>query len=263
VELTELTELGERVVGALAEKERTVPDSYPLTLNALVNACNQSSNRWPVMRARAVEIQATLDQLKAAGLVRFVHPARGERTTRFRQVLDERLDLREEDTAVLAVLMLRGPQTAGELRGRSERLFAFESIEQVTTTLQRLGQRPEPLVRLLERGAGERDARWIHLLGGDRGPAPRPPDPVAYGGGDDAATCYDAGPDADRIPMGPGAVGRPRAAFPDEAAGAVPDTGAQVEPNAGLVAAIEVLSARVAELEDRLGRLCDQLGAES
>ena len=150
-----------RVLGCLAEKERTVPDTYPLTLNSLLSACNQSSSRWPVVSYDAGTVQRTLDRLKADGFVRFVHPSHGERTTKFRQVLDERLGLRPDEMGVLAVLMLRGPQTVAELRSRAERLHAFESADEVAAVLERLAARDEPLVTALPRG------RYAHLLAGE------------------------------------------------------------------------------------------------
>jgi uncharacterized protein YceH (UPF0502 family) len=163
----ELTDEAARVLGALMEKQRTVPDTYPMTLKGLVSACNQSSSRWPVVSYDEGTVQRTLDQLKADGLVRFVHPSHGERSTKFRQVLDEHLGLERDDAAVLCVLLLRGPQTGGELRTRSERLHGFGSVDEVEGVLRRLAARDEPLVRLLDRRAGEREARWVHLLAGE------------------------------------------------------------------------------------------------
>ena len=163
----ELTDEAARVLGALLEKERTVPDTYPMTLKGLVSACNQSSSRWPVVSYDEGTVQRTLDQLKADGLVRFVHPSHGERSTKFRQVLDEHLGLERDESAVVCVLMLRGPQTGGELRTRTERLHGFASVDEVDAVLRRLSGRDEPLVRLLERRPGEREARWAHLLAGE------------------------------------------------------------------------------------------------
>ena len=117
--MLELTAEHVRILGCLIEKERTVPDSYPMTLNGLVTACNQSTNRSPVVAYEAVAVQRALDELKDLGLVRFVHPSHGERTTKFRQVIDERLALLPTEAAVLCVLFLRGPQTVAELRTRS------------------------------------------------------------------------------------------------------------------------------------------------
>jgi uncharacterized protein YceH (UPF0502 family) len=155
-----------RVLGCLIEKARTVPDTYPLTLNSLVSACNQSSNRWPVTDYDAGTVQRTLDDLKVDGWVRFVHPSHGERTTKFRHVVDERLGLGDDELAVLAVLGLRGPQTVGELRTRCERLHPFASLDEVGRVLDRLAARDEPLVVALPRRSGEREGRWAHLLGG-------------------------------------------------------------------------------------------------
>jgi uncharacterized protein YceH (UPF0502 family) len=160
----ELTAEAVRVLGCLAEKERTVPDTYPLTLKALVTACNQSSNRWPVVQYAASTVQSTLDDLKADRFVRFVHPSHGERSTKFRHVVGERLGLEPDQVAVLAVLFLRGPQTTAELRTRIDRLHPFNSTEEVEGVLRSMAARDEPLVELLDRRPGEREARWIHLL---------------------------------------------------------------------------------------------------
>jgi len=146
-----------RVLGCLLEKERTVPDSYPMTLNGLVTACNQSSNRWPVVSYEASTVQRTVDDLKDAGLVRFVHPSHGERTTKFRQVIDERLALLPTETAVLCVLFVRGPQTVAEIRTRTERLHAFDSVDEVEAALQGLASREQPLARPVDR-------RWTHTF---------------------------------------------------------------------------------------------------
>jgi uncharacterized protein YceH (UPF0502 family) len=155
-----------RVLGCLIEKEATVPDTYPLTLNSLRQACNQSSSRDPVVSYDDLVIQRALDSLKARGLARFVHPAAGERATKFRHVLHERTGLEPDELAVLCVLMLRGPQTAGELRTRTDRQYAFDSVGDVESTLRRLAARDEPIVVELPRQAGHQHIRWMHLLGG-------------------------------------------------------------------------------------------------
>jgi uncharacterized protein YceH (UPF0502 family) len=149
-----------RVLACLVEKEATVPDAYPLTVNALRSACNQTSSRDPVVSFDELTIQRALDSLKTSGLVRFVHPAHGERVTRFRHVLDERLGLDRGELALLAVLALRGPQTSAELRTRTERAHAFSSPAEVEDVLRRLAEREEPLVIALPR------QRWAHLLEG-------------------------------------------------------------------------------------------------
>ncbi len=158
----------QRILGCLMEKERTVPDGYPLTLNALVTACNQTTNRWPVLRMDSSAVQRTLDALKSGGLVRFVHPSHGERTTKFRQVLDEVLGLDGAESALLCLLLLRGPQTAGELRTRAERLHPFAGAHDVEATLHALAGRESSLAEELSRRPGERETRWRHRLG----PAP-------------------------------------------------------------------------------------------
>jgi uncharacterized protein YceH (UPF0502 family) len=175
----ELTVEAVRVLGCLAEKERTVPDTYPLTLKALVTACNQSSNRWPIAQYDAGAVQRTLDDLKADRFVRFVHPSHGERSTKFRHVIGERLGLEPADVAVLALLFLRGPQTSAELRSRSDRLHTFGSTDEVDRVLRSMAARDEPLVQLLERRPGEREARWIHLLGPPESRFERGPDAPA------------------------------------------------------------------------------------
>lgn len=154
------------MLGCLVEKQRTVPSTYPMTLNALVGACNQTSNRWPIVDYDAGVVLRALDELKGGGVVRFVHASHGERTTKYRQVLDERLGLEPDEMAVVAVLLLRGPQTAGELRSRTERLHPFESLAEVEAALRRLAERDEPLVVTLPRAPGHKEARVAHLLGG-------------------------------------------------------------------------------------------------
>jgi len=157
-----------RVLGCLAEKEATVPDAYPMTLNALRQACNQSSSRDPVVAYDDLTVQRALDELKTLGLVRFVHPSHGERTTRFRHVADVALGIDRSELALLAVLALRGPQTAAELRTRTERLhrFADADADAVEASLARLAARDEPLVVELPRLPGHHQARWAHLLAG-------------------------------------------------------------------------------------------------
>lgn len=160
-----------RVLGCLLEKERTVPDSYPMTLNGLVTACNQSSNRFPVVSYDASTVQRTVDSLKDIGFVRFVHPSHGERTTKYRQVIDERLALLPTEAAVLSVLFVRGAQTVNEIRSRTERLHSFDSAEEVIATLEGLTRRDEPLARALDRRPGEREGRWTHVFTQEEAPA--------------------------------------------------------------------------------------------
>jgi uncharacterized protein len=160
-----------RVIGSLIEKQLTTPQQYPLTLNSLVLACNQSSNRDPVVSYDERVVEQTLAALKTVGLVRFVHPSHGRSVIRYRQVLDERLALDETELALLAVLLLRGPQTVGELRIRTERMASFDGIAGVETELGRLVVLPEPLVARLPRRPGQKEERWVQLLAVD-GAAP-------------------------------------------------------------------------------------------
>jgi uncharacterized protein YceH (UPF0502 family) len=156
-----------RVLACLVEKEATVPDSYPLTLNTLRLACNQSTNREPVVSYDDRTVEAALLSLKSMGLVRFVHPSHGGRTIRYRHVADDRWHLSKSELGVLAVLVLRGPQTVGEVRTRSERRLGGDDEATVDEILDTLAARsPEPFAALLERRPGERDARWVHLLSG-------------------------------------------------------------------------------------------------
>ncbi len=158
-----LTPIEGRIVGVLLEKERTVPDQYPLSLNAVLLAANQSSNRDPVMSLDEREVEATLTELKSKGLVRFVHPTSGRGVTKFRQVVDERTGLEPEQVALLGVLLVRGPQTAAELRARAERLHAFSSLEEVERVLRSMSDGDDPLVQRLERLPGQSTNRWQQL----------------------------------------------------------------------------------------------------
>ncbi|HTJ75893.1 MAG TPA: YceH family protein [Acidimicrobiales bacterium] len=161
-----LTPVQARIVGCLIEKEMATPDNYPLTMNGLLAACNQTSNRNPVTRLEEPTVSNALENLRAANVVRIVY-SRSNRADKFRHVLDEMLALEPADMALLSVLLLRGPQTASELRSRTERLHTFEDVDEVLETLRRLAARNQPLVARLERQPGHRENRWAHLLGGD------------------------------------------------------------------------------------------------
>ncbi len=159
-----LSLLETRVLGVLAEKQRTVPDSYPLTLNALVAGCNQKSSRDPVIEASEAEVQAALDNLRALSLV---VESSGGRAFRYAHNLERVLHVPTQSTALLAMLMLRGPQTAGELRINCERLHKFADISSVESFLAELSERAAgALVAELPRQAGARENRWMHLLSG-------------------------------------------------------------------------------------------------
>jgi uncharacterized protein YceH (UPF0502 family) len=157
-----------RVLGCLIEKQRTTPDQYPLSLNALRLAANQSTNRDPVVDYDEGTIRAALDKLGRRNWTRLASGP-GSRVAKFRHLLDDALTLTPSQLALLAVLMLRGPQTVGELRTRSERLYPFPSTDDVELNLMELSER-ELVVRLPKR-PGEREERWLQLLGGDVQPA--------------------------------------------------------------------------------------------
>jgi uncharacterized protein YceH (UPF0502 family) len=163
-----------RVLGCLIEKQRTTPDAYPLSLNALRLACNQATNRDPVVAYEEREIKAALDRMSNHGWTRFASGV-SSRALKYRQLLDEALGLSEPEISLLGVLMLRGPQTVGELKQRSERLHRFGSIAEVAETLDGLTQRE--LVARLERRPGQKEERWQQLLGGDAEPATEPATP--------------------------------------------------------------------------------------
>jgi uncharacterized protein YceH (UPF0502 family) len=161
-----LTEVETRVLGSLVEKELTTPDYYPLSLNALVNACNQKSNRDPMMNLNESAVSQALRSLEKEGLA---GPADGmdNRVTKFEHRLQEAFNFDRREIAILCELLLRGAQTPGELRGRAERMHPFEDLGQVQSTLQRLAQREPPLVKMLPRQPGTKEARYAHLLSGD------------------------------------------------------------------------------------------------
>lgn len=183
-----ITPIEARVLGCLVEKEAATPEYYPLSLNALVNACNQKSNREPVLHLDEEEVLRALHALEDD---RLAGPARGtdSRVTKYEHHLQEVFNFTRGETAILCELLLRGPQTPGELRNRAERLFRFEEVSDVLAVLQRLMQRDEPLVAVLPRQPGAREVRYAHLLSGppylsaspaesDRTPEPRSPAPA-------------------------------------------------------------------------------------
>ena len=163
--LPALSLLETRVLGVLVEKQHTVPDTYPLTLNALVAGCNQKTSRDPVIEAAEAQVQAAIDHLKSLSLVM---ESSGGRVMRYAHNVGKVLGVPPQSVAILAVLFLRGPQTAGELRINSERLHKFGDILSVEAFLEELAERKDgALVRLLARPPGAREARWAHLLSGE------------------------------------------------------------------------------------------------
>lgn len=201
-----------RVLGALLEKEQTTPEYYPLTINALVAACNQKTNREPVMELSAGEVTAALERLRKNVLV---WSSEGARTERWRHALDRRWRLTPASKALITLLLLRGPQTPGELRGRSERMHRFATPAEVEAALAELAAGREPLVRELPRAPGQKENRWTHLAGDDGAQA-----------GETAAV---ASPGAVRAPGPP-----------------------PVPADDTIAARLDALEARVAELERRL-----------
>jgi uncharacterized protein YceH (UPF0502 family) len=172
-----LSDVEVRVLGALVEKDITTPDYYPLSLNALVNACNQKNNRDPVMALNEDAVRAALESLQTQ---RLAGPAQGadSRVTKFEHRLQEVFNFDRREIAILCVLLLRGAQTPGELRGRTERMYRFEELEDVVAALDKLSQREPALVAVLPRQPGTKESRYMHLLSGSAPPAP----PAAEGG---------------------------------------------------------------------------------
>jgi uncharacterized protein YceH (UPF0502 family) len=242
-----LSPVDTRVLASLIEKEAAVPDSYPLTLTALRLACNQSTNRRPVVSYDDRTVEASLVSLKSMGLVRFVHPSHGARTIRYRHLADERFHLTTSEVIALSALALRGPQTVNEVRARIERLLPPGEEASVEAMLDTLAARsPEPLAMRLDRRPGESTHRWIALLGG-------PLDDAALSAFDEDAGLegyVDSTSDLPR-PTGPAAPSAPVAAAvpaspPDELA-------ALSERVEQLAAVIGAVAARLERLERELG----------
>jgi uncharacterized protein YceH (UPF0502 family) len=190
-DLIPLTPAQARVLGALVEKEVTTPDYYPLSLNALINACNQRSNREPVMNLDEDDVRQALHGLEAKGLAGRARNADG-RVTKYEHWFGEALNFSRAETALLCLLLLRGPQTPGELRGRTERLHSFEEIADVLAGIQKLMDREPPLAAVLPRQPGTKEARYAHLLSG-------PVESVQMVSATEPAHSHEAGPDAGGI----------------------------------------------------------------
>jgi uncharacterized protein len=164
-----LSDVEVRVLGSLIEKDITTPDYYPLSLNALVNACNQKNNRDPVMGLDEDAVRAALESLQRQ---RLAGPASGAdgRVTKYEHRLQEVFNFDRRETAILCVLLLRGAQTPGELRGRAERMYRFEELEDVLATIEKLSQREPALVAVLPRQPGTKESRYMHLFSGGAPP---------------------------------------------------------------------------------------------
>jgi uncharacterized protein YceH (UPF0502 family) len=161
-----LTPIESRVLGSLLEKERLTPDNYPLSLHALVAACNQTTNRDPVLTLGEREVSEALDSLRQKKLATVVFAA-GARVQKYRHNLFDHYNLSDHETALLCTLLLRGPQTVGELRARTERMAAFASLPEVESCLDNLAKGEEPLVRLLPARPGQKERRYVQLLSGE------------------------------------------------------------------------------------------------
>ena len=218
--LPALSLLETRVLGVLVEKERTVPDSYPLTLNALAAGCNQKTSRDPIVNATDEEVQATVDRLKGLSLVM---ETSGGRVMRYAHNAGRVLQIPPQSVALLAVMMLRGPQTPGELRINSDRLHKFGDILSVQAFLEELAERPAgPLVKELPRQPGSRENRWMHLLSGE------PPDEPSF--------------------------------RPAQAGAVAPAEAITMSELAALRAEVAELRHQVASLAETVARLCKELG---
>jgi uncharacterized protein YceH (UPF0502 family) len=233
---TKLTPVEARVLGCLIEKELSTPEYYPLSLNALVNACNQKNNRDPVMALGEAEVAGALAGLRQHGLA--MQAAERARVARYGHNLRGKLQLGEEEIALLCELLVRGPQTAGELRGRAARLHPFPEPGAVEAVLQRLAAREPPLVVKLARQPGRKEQRWAHLMG--------EPPPSA----EEAAAPSPAAP----VPASPAAPVLPSTASPPPAPAAAP-------PGGGTPAAAPTPGAPSAPPDERVAVLQEELRA--
>ena len=187
-----------RVLGCLVEKQLTTPQQYPLTLNALTLACNQSTNRDPVVSYGEPVVEAAVRSAKERGLARFVHPSHGRSVLRYAHALDEALTLDTRQLALVSVLLLRGPQTPGELRARTERMAPFEDADDLLGELERLASRAEPLVVCLGRRPGQKEDRYAQLLAG-----PPPPTRAPFPDSPATPTLVDAPRSVDAVSVAP------------------------------------------------------------
>lgn len=226
----QLTPTQARVLGALIEKEITTPEYYPLSLNALVNACNQKNNRDPVTALDEAEVRQALHGLETE---RLAGPVRGDtRVPKYEHRVQEVFNFTRGEIAVMDVLLLRGPQTPGELRGRTERMYKFDELSDVQSVLQRLiAREPEPLVKVLPRQPGTKEARYAHLLCGD-------------------VEAFEAAPSSSRYAEPP-----PYSYAPAEPALSSEDTEDLKERMAQLEAEVAILTRELGELRQDFARL--------
>ncbi len=254
-ELVGLSTRQGRVVGSLIEKQLVTPQQYPLTLNALVLACNQASNREPVVSYTEEEVVGVLDELKERRLVRFVLPSHGRSVVRYRHVLDEAFGVDAPQLAIVATLLLRGPQTVGELRTRTDRMARFDGLAQVEHELALLAGAVPPLAARLARRAGQKEERWTELLL-EPGPAP-----VDVPSGPSAQAPTRSGPiaapgdpvvaaDGDGHPLTTTGPSSPAGGAPSALAGSVADLRSEVDR---LTADVASLRVALEELRASLG----------
>ena len=234
----DLDPLEQRLVGVLLEKEATVPETYPLTVNALVQGANQKSNRDPEMRVQDYEVEGALKSLLVKGWI-LEHEREGGRTRRYGHQAGQQLGVGKPELAILTELMLRGPQTPGELKTRCERMHPVGAPDEVERRLRELAQRPVPYVRQLERRPREHAARWMHLLGPQAVALPR----EFAATPDDVATKPAAAERAEPPPRASAPAARPSAS-------PAPEPGLE-----RLRDLVETLEQRVLTLEERLDRL--------
>jgi uncharacterized protein YceH (UPF0502 family) len=235
VDALELTLEELRVLGSLVEKELTTPEQYPLTLNALVLACNQRSNREPVVNLGEETVLSAVTSAKTKSLVRFVHPSHGRSALRYAHTLADALDVSQRQLALLAVMILRGPQTLGELRIRTGRMAEFSDLNDLERELSRLSGLETPLVERQGRRPGQKEDRYAHLLGsGSAGGSP---------GWDESAKAEWARP----VPMEPRSI-EPRSIAP------------QSDEMADLAQQVEQLREEISQLRTELSDLRRQLG---
>lgn len=234
-----------RVLGSLLEKQRTTPDAYPLTLNSLRLACNQSTNRDPVVQYSEAEVRDALQRLERRGLVRFASGA-GSRAAKFRHLLAERLPMDDGQQAVICVLMLRGAQTPGELKQRCERMHPFADLGEIEQTLAHLIERE--LVRSVPRRPGQKEERYAQLLGAEEPAAEQQPTTTASGGGHAEPVVASGAPTTAAADRGP---------EPTAAAAPAPS-----EPAAAAASARELaeLRHRIERLEREMESLKAELG---
>jgi uncharacterized protein YceH (UPF0502 family) len=221
-----------RIVGSLIEKQLVTPQQYPLTLNALVLACNQASNREPVVAYTEEQVVGALDELKERRLVRFVLPSHGRSVVRYRHVLDEVFGVDAPQLAILAMLLLRGPQTVGELRTRTDRMASFDGLAAVEHELALLAGAAPPLVARLARRPGQKEERWDELLREPDLSGDTPPAPGSVGS-----------PGSLDIPVSPGAPG------------SSPSTVTEESPGSPTAAPPSGLASSMAELRSDVDRL--------